>query len=32
MDLNVPNWTCGKVQMNFFENRFNKLTYLIIDR
>jgi hypothetical protein len=25
MDLNVPNWTCGKVQMNFNENRFNNL-------
>jgi hypothetical protein len=25
MDLNVTNWTCGKVQMNFNENRFNNL-------
>jgi IS30 family transposase len=23
--LIVPNWTCGKVQMNFNENRFNNL-------
>jgi hypothetical protein len=25
MDLNVPNWTCGKVQMNFTENWINNL-------
>jgi IS30 family transposase len=25
MDLNVRNWTGGKVQMNFNENRFNNL-------